>query len=262
MLKSLPMYTVSINVPPVLNGEITQLFFSCGAISVSEKKQKRTITLTALAPSPKPFLKQFSADLLKIKKRPAPKIKTTAKKIQLSEQKTLTLLCHDAFGDGEHPTTKVCMSFLQMLLSKDNSIHSLCDIGCGSGILALSAYHYGLKDILAIDNDKLAVLRAKQNMRQNHTKLRIETRDIIRQPLTRKYDLVIANMNSAILEAAWKNITTLVPAHGFLILSGIGTQWSTDIRKRLLDSSFKIIKTKELSGWWSAVCIRTAKRVK
>jgi ribosomal protein L11 methylase PrmA len=99
-------------------------------------------------------------------------------------------------------------------------------------------------------------------MRNNKARFTVKKQDIIRQPVARQYDLVIANMNSAILEAAWSNIMATVTPQGILILSGIGVQWSKDIKALLVKSKYHLQQEKTVSGWWSAVCIPTLKGVK
>lgn len=176
-------------------------------------------------------------------------------------QPPLKLICHDAFGDGKHPTTKMCIQLLLATLKKRKPA-SLCDIGTGSGILSLIAYRYGIRDILALDYDKTAVARTKQNMRKNKARFQVRRRDIIRQPVARQYDLVIANMNSAILEAAWKNILAPLDPHGTLIISGIGTQWIRDIRRIVSQSKCIIKAERQHVGWWAAICVPAPKGVK
>ena len=252
-------YKVIIQIPLILEPEITQLFFDCGAIMIDTKKQKQSVTLTAHTHNVKPFYTQFDKELLIVEKYTP--TKAAEKKIAYhydKKQPPLSLICHDAFGDGNHPTTQMCIKLLRSTLKK-HSPQSLCDIGTGTGILSLIAYKQGIRNILALDYDAKSIARTKQNMRNNNARFTVQHRDIIKQKVARNFDLIIANMNSAILEQAWANILTALSKTGTLILSGIGTQWVADIKRIVLTADF-IIETEQTKGdWWACVCIRKIK---
>lgn len=69
-----------------------------------------------------------------------------------------------AFGTGTHPTTALCLEWLEPHLQKDSMV---MDYGCGSGILGLAALKLGAKAVIAIDNDPQALEATLKNSQRN-----------------------------------------------------------------------------------------------
>ena len=93
-----------------------------------------------------------------------------------------------AFGTGSHPTTRLCLEWLDAHLSKDASV---LDYGCGSGILAIAALKLGAKSALGIDIDAQAIEASKSNAIQNHVEATFVLPD---QAPDAKFDVVLANI--------------------------------------------------------------------
>ena len=128
-----------------------------------------------------------------------------------------------AFGTGSHPTTSLCLEWLERTVSTDLSI---LDYGCGSGILAIAAAKLGAKEVLGVDIDLQAVSAAKSNAELNNVSARFEdsTREIKGQ-----FDIVVANILSNPLKALAPAICAHVRPGGRLALSGILTEQSDDL---------------------------------
>ena len=128
-----------------------------------------------------------------------------------------------AFGTGSHPTTRLCLEWLERTVSTDISI---LDYGCGSGILAIAAAKLGAKEVLGVDIDLQAVSAAKSNAELNTVSARFEdsTREIKGQ-----FDIVVANILSNPLKALAPAICAHVRPGGRLALSGILTEQSDDL---------------------------------
>ena len=128
-----------------------------------------------------------------------------------------------AFGTGSHPTTRLCLEWLERTVSTDISI---LDYGCGSGILAIAAAKLGAKDVLGVDIDLQAVSAAKSNAELNNVSARFEdsTREIKGQ-----FNIVVANILSNPLKALAPAICAHVRPGGRLALSGILTEQSDDL---------------------------------
>ena len=128
-----------------------------------------------------------------------------------------------AFGTGSHPTTRLCLEWLERTVSTDISI---LDYGCGSGILAIAAAKLGAKDVLGVDIDLQAVSAAKSNAELNTVSARFEdsTKEIKGQ-----FDIVVANILSNPLKALAPAICAHVRPGGRLALSGILTEQSDDL---------------------------------
>ena len=126
-----------------------------------------------------------------------------------------------AFGSGEHATTSMLLRELTRL--GDFAQTTVLDLGTGSGVLALAARLFGARKIVATDFDPDSVRTARQNEALNFSTPLIRWRRGDVKQLTPKvrYDLVLANLFSGILEEAAPQISRSVKPGGELWLSGI-----------------------------------------
>jgi ribosomal protein L11 methyltransferase len=142
------------------------------------------------------------------------------------------------FGDGSHPTTIRCLMFLIETLGK-YSATSLLDLGTGTGILALAGARLGLKEILAIDKNRLAAGVAKSNVQTNNYDGIVKVAEgEARLFINRKYDIVTANLPFEVL----RDILTLNGAslHRFWIVSGISEYQGNTLKQLLQEQGYKI----------------------
>ncbi len=124
-----------------------------------------------------------------------------------------------AFGTGEHETTSMCLKLLQEYLTPD----SVCiDVGCGSGILGISAIKLGAKFAYLTDIDDIAVKSATHNCEINGVceKVRVSRSDLLENAEI-KGDVVLANITAEILCRLAPSIPKNLKRGGVLILSGI-----------------------------------------
>jgi ribosomal protein L11 methyltransferase len=120
-----------------------------------------------------------------------------------------------AFGTGSHPTTRLCLEWLERAVTPGVSV---LDYGCGSGILGIAAARLGASDVLGVDIDPQAVSAARDNAGRNGIDARFE------DSATRirgQFDLVVANILSNPLKALAPAISSHVRPGGRLALSGI-----------------------------------------
>jgi ribosomal protein L11 methyltransferase len=147
-----------------------------------------------------------------------------------------------AFGTGNHETTKLCLESI-VTISETlpfNKKISFLDVGCGSGILALTASKLGFSTIRAIDNDADAIKVSNENSNLNDvTNVIFETKGIKNFISTTKYDLVVANIQSDILKSYSSELVKLLNKKSYLILSGILKTENSDVQKH-----FKTLFTK------------------
>ncbi|MDR2164832.1 MAG: 50S ribosomal protein L11 methyltransferase [Zoogloeaceae bacterium] len=120
-----------------------------------------------------------------------------------------------AFGTGTHPTTRLCLEWLEKTLVPGQS---LLDYGCGSGILAIAAARLGAAPITGADIDPLAVTAARANAEKNDVMVRFVESDT---PLAGEYDVVIANILANPLRVLAPALAARVRPGGWLVLSGI-----------------------------------------
>ncbi|MGR9580694.1 50S ribosomal protein L11 methyltransferase, partial [Pandoraea sputorum] len=95
-----------------------------------------------------------------------------------------------AFGTGSHPTTRLCMEWLEQHVQPGQS---LLDYGCGSGILAILARKCGADPVIGIDIDPQAVESARYNSERNHAPVEYGLPDDLRDG---QFNIVVANILS------------------------------------------------------------------
>lgn len=124
-----------------------------------------------------------------------------------------------AFGTGEHETTAMCVKLLQEYLTSD----SVCiDVGCGSGILGISAVKLGAKLAYLTDIDYVAVESAKHNARINGVDDRIiVAHSNLLDDSNIQGDIILANITAEILCGLAPSMPKNLKRGGTLILSGI-----------------------------------------
>jgi ribosomal protein L11 methyltransferase len=122
-----------------------------------------------------------------------------------------------AFGTGEHPTTALCLEWIDAHLASGATV---LDYGCGSGVLAIAALAIGARAAWAIDNDPQAIAATRDNARLNgHTeKLFVGTPDEL-PPITA--DVVLANILAAPLIALASTFASRLAPGGAVVLSGL-----------------------------------------
>lgn len=123
-----------------------------------------------------------------------------------------------AFGTGTHPTTALCLAWLDGLDLTDKTV---IDFGCGSGILAIAALKLGAKQAIGIDIDPQAILASKNNAEANGVADRLQLFLAKDQPEGLQVEVVVANILAGPLKELAPQITTLVKPNGDLGLSGI-----------------------------------------
>jgi ribosomal protein L11 methyltransferase len=126
-----------------------------------------------------------------------------------------------AFGSGTHPTTALCLRWLDGLAS-DGLLRGarVLDFGCGSGILALAALKLGAAHATGIDNDPQALLASADNAARNDVGARMSVHAPDEAP-DGTWPVVVANILAAALDALADTIAARVAPGGRLALSGI-----------------------------------------
>lgn len=123
-----------------------------------------------------------------------------------------------AFGTGTHPTTSLC---LQWLDGADLSGKVVIDYGCGSGVLAIAALLLGAEKVYAVDIDPQAIEATKQNLERNGIqgeRLILGLPDQVSLP---KADVLVANILAEPLRQLAESIANAVQDGGNLVLSGL-----------------------------------------
>ena len=156
-----------------------------------------------------------------------------------------------AFGTGEHETTSSCVELMQDYITPD----SVCiDVGCGSGILGISAIKLGAKKAYLTDIDPIAVTSATHNAKLNgvakktvvaHSNLLDDT-DIVG-------DVMMANITGEILKMLAPSIPKNLKKDGVLILSGIIESRLEMVKSAYEEVGMKIIRETRKGEWFALV---------
>ena len=165
----------------------------------------------------------------------------------------ITLDPGEAFGTGDHPTTRMCLAALEDYVGSDSSV---LDLGCGSGILAIGAAKLSAREIVGIDIEPVSVEVAKTNSEINGT-TEIEWRvgDVLDELPGKTWDVVVSNIISATLINLAPLVGRLID-HGYWIVSGIiEANWS-DVRKAAEAQGFTYREHKFEEGWTMGVFIK------
>lgn len=123
-----------------------------------------------------------------------------------------------AFGTGTHPTTSLCLQWLDSLDLQDKTV---IDYGCGSGILAIAALKLGAKAAIGVDIDPQALQASRDNAARNHVSEKLSLYLAKDLPNNLVADVVVANILAGPLKELEPNIQILVKSNGWLGLSGI-----------------------------------------
>lgn len=130
-----------------------------------------------------------------------------------------------AFGTGTHPTTALCLQWLDQHGAAHDEV---IDYGCGSGILSVAAAKLGAKHVWAVDNDPQALLATRDNAAKNNVPGIIDA--VPPQSLTEAYTpLLIANILAKPLIDLSDKISEHVIHGGQIVLSGILTQQAEQV---------------------------------
>ena len=126
-----------------------------------------------------------------------------------------------AFGSGTHPTTALCLRWLDALAG-DGLLRDarMLDFGCGSGILALAALKLGAAAAVGVDNDPQAVLATHDNAQRNAVDARLAVHLPQDEPVS-TYPVVVANILATALDALAEVLAARVAPGGRIALSGI-----------------------------------------
>ncbi|WP_295912842.1 50S ribosomal protein L11 methyltransferase [uncultured Xanthomonas sp.] len=126
-----------------------------------------------------------------------------------------------AFGSGTHPTTALCLRWLDALATDGVLAQArVLDFGCGSGILALAALKLGAAAAVGVDNDPQALVASHDNAERNDVGERLAVYLPADEPAA-TYPVVVANILASALDALAPTLAARVAPGGRIALSGI-----------------------------------------
>ena len=165
------------------------------------------------------------------------------------QEVTVRLDSNMAFGTGEHETTSMCLELLQEYLTPE----CVClDVGCGSGILGISAVLLGAKSAYLTDIDPVATDSAEHNCKLNGVADRCTVRrtDLVGDSEIAA-DIALANITAEVLCRLAPTLPAHVKSGGTLILSGIIKEKLEGVLQAFADVGFNHIKTINKGEWYA-----------
>jgi ribosomal protein L11 methyltransferase len=156
-----------------------------------------------------------------------------------------------AFGTGDHATTRLC---LELLDEADLEGRSVLDLGCGSGILSIAADKLGAKSVLGADIEALSVEVACQNAKLNRSAAEFIVSDgFDDRRLDGPWDVVVSNIISATLIRLSTEAASHLEPGGLWIVSGIIRQNWPDVRAAAAEAGFSLESERDEDDWVAAV---------
>lgn len=152
-----------------------------------------------------------------------------------------------AFGTGTHETTSLCMEALEKYIQRGDIVF---DIGCGSGILGISALKLGAKKAVLVDIDDKCIEASHDNALRNEVASLVDIRKgNLLDTLEEEADLIVSNIIAEIIVDEIAGLKNRLKPGGIFITSGIITEKIQLVQDALLQSQFELLEQEERNGW-------------
>ena len=147
-----------------------------------------------------------------------------------------------AFGTGSHPTTRLCLKWLDTQIKGGESV---LDYGCGSGILTIAALKLGAGSAVGVDIDEQAIRASKDNAAQNNVQAHFYLPDGLPQG---QFDVVVANILANPLRMLGEMLAARTKQGGRIVLSGLLAEQSEELGE-IYSQWFDIEPAETEEGW-------------
>jgi ribosomal protein L11 methyltransferase len=170
--------------------------------------------------------------------------------IPTDDTQVIIILPSMGFGTGHHASTRLCLGLLQQISM--NGLRA-CDVGTGSGVLAIAALRLGASGVIAVDYDIDAIVSARESAELNHVTSGLDIRqaDLERDGTVTgaPFDLVIANLTGGLLIRLVTQLVAMTNPGGALILSGITLAEGDDVVAAFVGAGCQVLDRREEDGW-------------
>lgn len=163
-------------------------------------------------------------------------------------EKVVLLDSNMAFGTGEHQTTSMCVSFLQKYVTPNKTV---IDVGCGSGILGITASKLGADKVIMTDIDECAVIASNKNVKLNNVKGASVMLKNLLDDNTVIGDIIVCNIMAEVLIAFAPELKNNLKENGVVILSGILKDRLEKVKTAYIENGYNFIEDRT-DGEWSA----------
>ncbi len=168
-----------------------------------------------------------------------------------ADEKVVLLDSNMAFGTGEHETTSSCVELMQRYIQAD----SVCiDVGCGSGILGISAIKLGAAKAYLTDIDPIAVESALHNASLNGVEEKtVVAHSNLLDDTSVQGDIMMANITGEVLKMLAPSIPKNLKKEGVLILSGIIESRLEMVVAAYEEVGMEVVHTQRKGEWFALV---------
>ena len=171
---------------------------------------------------------------------------------EFSKRKIIRLDPGSAFGTGSHPSTRLC---LEALDDRPPLGQTIADIGCGSGILSLTALKLGAMSTFSVDIDSLAISATKINSALNDFSEDLlnvfhgSIEEIEANMPKKKIDLVLCNILAPVIRSLGPDLEKIIAPEGKVILSGLLVEQLEEMQEFFSSLSWKVLEIKTKDQW-------------
>jgi ribosomal protein L11 methyltransferase len=152
------------------------------------------------------------------------------------------------FGDGSHPTTRLCAGAVD-LLCRERQPHAVLDVGTGTGVLVRIARARGARFIAGTDIDPAAIAFAKEACESNDGDVIVEIVDRPPDAWGPRFDIVVANILEEPLLALAPSIARALAPGGALLLSGFTPRQTPVLRDAYAREGLAFVRQAQLGEW-------------
>jgi len=158
-----------------------------------------------------------------------------------------------AFGTGLHPTTRMSAHLLRECIKPEDVV---ADVGCGTGILSVLAAKLGASRVVAVDNDPIAVMKARETAEENGVEIEVVKGDLL-EGIRESFDLVVANIYAEVLLKLLDQLDDrLTRDDGRVVLSGIVPEKLEMVKAKARNVGLRVLKEREEEKWYALLLTR------
>ena len=168
------------------------------------------------------------------------------------ERKIVRLDPGSAFGTGSHPSTRLCIEALD---NDPPAGQIIADLGCGSGILSLTALKLGAHSTFSVDIDSLAISATKINADLNHVPEKLlnvflgSIEEVEANMPEKKIDLILCNILAPVIKSLSPSFEKIIGYKGKLILSGLLVEQIKELQEFFLSFGWQVLDIKTKDQW-------------